>query len=306
MATPQGQRPGLQQDSGDVADKAQRAVQSVEVGGRLLLALAASPGPMTLKDLAAAGGLTPSRAHPYLVSFGRLRLIEQRPDTGRYALGPAALQIGLAGLQQLDPLRVAQPVAEALAARTGHAVALAVWGNFGPTVVRMIDARQPLHVSMRAGSVMSILGTATGRAFAATLPLARVRQALAGALHDPLVDTAIGAPARPRPWGPADESAVLAAQAEWRAHGVTRAQGRPIPGVNAFSAPALDSEGAPAIVVTALGHQDHFPVAWGSATAQAVRDAAAEIAAGLGRPGRPAPTVGQAPAPAPARTKDKH
>ncbi|CAM3375723.1 helix-turn-helix domain-containing protein [Polaromonas hydrogenivorans] len=45
--------------------------------GRLLLALAEQSTPMTLKDLAAQAGLPASRAHPYLVSFGRLRLIEQ-------------------------------------------------------------------------------------------------------------------------------------------------------------------------------------------------------------------------------------
>ena len=47
--------------------------------------------------------------------------------TSVYALGPAALPIGLAALHQLDPIQGAPPVAEALAARTGHAVALAVW-----------------------------------------------------------------------------------------------------------------------------------------------------------------------------------
>ena len=72
-------------------------------------------------------------------------------------LGPAALQLGLTCLHQLDPVRAALPVAQELAASTGYAVALAVWGNFGPTIIRMIDARDPLHVSMRAGTVMSIL-----------------------------------------------------------------------------------------------------------------------------------------------------
>ena len=56
---------------------AQRSVQSVEVAGRLLLALAASRGDLSLKDLAARAGLTPSRAHPYLVSFSRLGMVEQ-------------------------------------------------------------------------------------------------------------------------------------------------------------------------------------------------------------------------------------
>ena len=258
----------------DQDEKGQRAVQSIEVGGRLLLALGASPGPMNLKDLAAQAGLSASRAHPYLVSFCKLRLIEQDAGTGRYALGPAALQVGLACLYQLDPVRVAMPVAEELAAATGHAVALAVWGNFGPTVIRMIEARQPLHVAMRAGTVMSILGTATGRAFAAVMPPERLEQAMAGPLGE------AGLPKQPLLRKHAKELREIVAEVQ--RHGVARAVGKPIPGVNAFSAAALDHEGAPAIVVTALGHQDRFPPDWGSEVAQAVRRAAAEISDRLG------------------------
>lgn len=264
----------MQAAENDQEDKGQRAVQSIEVGGRLLLALAHSTAPMTLKDLAAQARLSASRAHPYLVSFGKLRLIEQDADTGRYALGPAALQLGLTCLAQLDPVRAALPVAQELAASTGYAVALAVWGNFGPTIVRMIDARQPLHVAMRAGTVMSILGTATGRAFAAAMPAERIEQAFAQALGDsPDFATALL---------PDQADALREAQREVQEHGVARAQGRPIPGVNAFSAAAYDHEGSPAVVITALGHQDHFPVAWDSSAADAVRAAAAEISSRLG------------------------
>lgn len=71
------------------------------------------------------------------------------------------------------------------------------------------------------------------------------------------------------------------AVAELRAHGVARAEGKPIPGVNAFSAPAFDHEGRPVIVVAALGRQDRFPADWNS-DAESVRDAAAETSSGLG------------------------
>jgi len=254
----------------------QRAVQSIEVGGRLLLALGAEREPMTLKDLAAAAGLPPARAHPYLVSFGKLRLIVQEPQTGRYALGPAALQIGLTCLHQLDPVRVALPVAEQLAASTGYAVALALWGNFGPTIVRMIEARQPLLVAMRAGTVMSILGTATGRAFAGLLPEARITGAGTAALGD--------APLRPRALSKEESRLLLQTRAELKAHGLVRAEGHPIPGINAFSAPGLDRDGEPVIVITALGHEQDFPIGWGSTPAQAVRAAAEEISRRLGAP----------------------
>ncbi len=262
----------------DPAESAQRAVQSVEVGGRLLLVLGAHPAPMTLKDLSARAGMPPARAHPYLVSFCRLGLIEQDRHTGRYALGPGALQLGLACLHQLDPVRAAEPVAEELAASTGYAVALALWGNFGPTIVRMIEARQPLLVAMRAGTVMSVLGTATGRAFAAVLPVDRITHAIGGALGDP--------PNRPVELSGEQVELLQQARADVRQHGVVRAEGRPIPGVNAFSAAALDHEGEPAIVITALGHQDLFSVAWDSPAARAVRSAAAEISKRLGWAGQ--------------------
>lgn len=264
------------------ADPGQRAVQSVESGGRLLLALAAERGPMGLKDLAHAAGMSAARAHPYLVSFGRLRMVEQDRHSGRYALGPAALQMGLTALHQQDAVRSAETQAEQLALHTGHAVAVAVWGNFGPTVVRMVEARQPLLISMRAGTVMSLLHTATGRAFAASLSPDRLRQALSGP------SGAVGDPAgRPAKLGTGEQAIVEAARKDVRHHGVVRAKGRPIPGVNAFSAPCLDHLGHPAVVITMLDREEQLPVEWAHPSAQALRDAAFEISTRLGWSGAP-------------------
>lgn len=267
-------------DSGGKAEegvgKGQRAVQSVEVGGRLLLALAAHPGPMTLKDLAASAGLPASRAHPYLVSYGRLGLVLQDAANGLYALGPAALQLGLTALHQCEPVRAAGPVAEQLANATGQAVAVAVWGNFGPTVVRMIDSRQPMHVAMRAGTVMSPFGTATGRAFAAVLRPERIMELMAA--------TALGGPPHERIVAGSTQHLALIAEAkdEFARHGCTRAVGRPIPGINAFSTPVFDHDGQAALVLTLLGHQDHVASAWSSPMATAVKQAAAEVSLRLG------------------------
>ena len=261
----------------DAPDAGQRAVQSVEVGGRLLLTLAANRGAMNLKDLAQQAGMTPARAHPYLVSFGRLRLVEQDRHSGRYALGPAALQMGLTALHQQDAVRAAEDMAEQLAQVTGHAVAVSVWGNFGPTVVRMIEARQPLLISMRAGTVMSLLHTATGRAFAAALPPERLAQALAG--HTNAVGDPPSGGHRP---GAEELAIVTAARKDIRLHGVVRAKGRPIPGVNAFSAPCLDHLGEPAVVITALDREGQLWVDWASSTAKALREAAREVSMRLG------------------------
>ena len=270
MTTPQDEEPG------------QRSIQSIEVGGRLLLALADHDGPMSLKDLAAGADLSPSRAHPYLVSFGRLRLIVQDPVSGQYALGPGALRVGLACLHQLDPVRAAEPVIRDLAERTGFAVAIALWGNFGPTIVRMIEARQPLLVAIRAGTVMSVFGTATGRAFAAALPQARLAEVLGGAQRPVGGLSTSRSRSRGASLDAGEKEVIRQARADIARHGLIRASGQPIPGVNAFSAPCLDHDGEPALVVTMLGHARDLLVGWDSGAAAAMRAAVSEISTQLG------------------------
>lgn len=251
--------------------KTQRAVQSVEVGGRILLVLANSPSAMNLKDLSAETGMAPSRAHSYLVSYMRLGLIKQ-DQAGRYDLGPAAMHIGLAFLQRLDPYKEAEPVVQELAEMTGHTVVIAVWGNFGPTVVKLIEAKGPLHISMRMGSVLSIFDTATGRAFASVLAKNKLSQAMGGPVGDLL-----GKQELKKRWQELEQI-----QEDMSKHGMTRVTGSPIPGVNALSAPVFDQEGNPIFVVTITDNQDRLSPKWDSESAKALRNSIKEITRKIG------------------------
>jgi DNA-binding IclR family transcriptional regulator len=47
---------------------------------------------------------------------------------------------------------------------------LSVWGTQGPTIVHVEESSQPIIMTMRIGAVLPILATATGLAFAASLP----------------------------------------------------------------------------------------------------------------------------------------
>lgn len=157
---------------------AQRGIQSIEVGGQLLRALVHHGRPMALKDLAREAEMTAAKAHPYMVSFGRLGLIEQDSTSGHYRLGPLALQLGLIGLQQADPVHIATPLMAPLAEQIGQTVGLAVWGARGATMVHIAEAPSPVHVSLQHGTVFSLTRTASGRLFAAYLPPAEVRRML--------------------------------------------------------------------------------------------------------------------------------
>ncbi|MET0186778.1 MAG: helix-turn-helix domain-containing protein, partial [Achromobacter sp.] len=89
------------------ANDGRRSIQSIEVGCTLLTALVEAATPLSLRDLAQAAGMTSAKAHPYLVSFIRVGLVQQDGVTGQYELGAFALQMGLVSLQRLDPVRAA-------------------------------------------------------------------------------------------------------------------------------------------------------------------------------------------------------
>ncbi len=167
-----------------------RGIQSVEVGGQLLKVLAHTGRRMALKDLAREADMSPAKAHPYLVSFGKLGLIEQDSVSGHYGLGPLALQLGLISLQQVDPVQLANAELPALAQRLGHTVSASVWGARGPTIIRVEEGPTAVYVAMRHGTTASVRHTASGQVFAAYRPREDVAMALAsdgdaGALDDP-------------------------------------------------------------------------------------------------------------------------
>lgn len=248
-----------------------RGIQSVEVGGRLLLALVHLGRPLALKDLAQEAGMAPGKAHPYLVSYGKLGLIEQ-DATGRYGLGPLALQLGLISLQQYDPVRLATPLLVDLAQATGHTAAIALWGNRGPTIVRIEEAPSDVHVHMRPGTVASLRNTATGKVFAAFQSREMVLQALASEGH---------------PVQPAQRSLQPAFEAELaqvRAQGVSLGIDSTLPGISAMAAPVFDVRGRIAMSLTVIGPTVLFDPLPDGPLARTLRSFAQMLSRRLGSP----------------------
>lgn len=149
---------------------AKHGVQSFEVGAGVLRAVVRGQRLMTLKDIAAAADMLPSKAHRYLVSLIRTGLIEQDPLTSRYKLGPFALDIGLVALDRLDRVRLGLSAISDLRDRINETVGLAVWGDHGPVVVRWERPQRPITVNVVTGISLPLLTSASGRIFAAWLP----------------------------------------------------------------------------------------------------------------------------------------
>ncbi|KWR88286.1 IclR family transcriptional regulator [Cupriavidus sp. IDO] len=263
--------------------KLRSGIQSIEVGFKLLQALAASPRAMMLRDLAAAAEMNPAKAHRYLVSFLRLGVVVQDPVGGRYDLGPFALQLGLAGLNRLDPVKKARPILSQLRDEIEQTAGIAVWGNHGPTIVHWEESSHPVTVSLRLGDVMPMLNSATGRLYGAylsrkqTLPL--IERELAARGNDALPDM------------PRSLQEYDAICADVHAHGAARTRGGVLPGINAFSMPVFDANGHLAMALIVLGAQSVFDAEWGGTVDRRVRDIAQQLSSELGYLGAAQPTA---------------
>jgi DNA-binding IclR family transcriptional regulator len=254
----------------------QRGIGSVEVGGQLLRVLTESEGPMMLRDLAAAAGMTAPKAHPYLVSFVRLGLVEQDKASGRYELGALALQMGLACMRRLNPVRIATDAVSELVETINQTVALAVWGNHGPTIVRIEEGADAVHVNMRVGSIMSLLGTATGRVFAAFQPTKMIETFISSGVGKSSVgDASVGR---------LSHQQLKKIVSEIKQRGFERTIESPIPGVSAFSAPVFDHSGSIALVITAIGPAGTFDTSWESSIAEELCKCATTVSTRLGFP----------------------
>lgn len=247
--------------------KTQRGIQSVEVGGRVLLALAQARTPLALSDLASVAQIAPGQAHAYLVSLSRLGLIKRDELSGRYEPGPLSLRLGLLHLENQPAFRAAVPRVAALAEAIGFSVAICIAGPQGPTIVRYEHAGFPLHVNLHVGTVMSLPATSTGRVFCAFLPsdaLGSMWANQSGSTHTAMTP-------------PSESAAFEAALNAIRTRGLESSVDAPSPGISSLSAPVLDGDGRLLLALTVIGSTGAIDVAADGPIARALLTAAHEI-----------------------------
>ena len=223
-------------------DKPRRNIQSIEVGFKLIRALEEAPGPMSLKLLSKRAGMEPSKAHLYLVSFCNLGLVTQE-DTGYYALGAYALQLGLAALNKIDLAHLARKVLHELRDETGEAASLAVHGDKGPVIVAKADGLKDDPLVVRLGRTLRVSNSAAGRIFLAFSDAEAIRR---------IIDAEIER-------GEVTAAMVKKLRHEIAERGYARADALAHAGFSSLAAPVFDHEGRLAGAVTLLGLAANFP-----------------------------------------------
>ena len=274
MARPAGK---VEKNSEQAPAAARRGIQSIEVGFRILDVIRKAGHPLPLKEIADACELTVPNVHYYLVSFQKVGVVQQHADTGHYGLGPYALRLGLAALEQFDVFTTARPIMAEVAAITGHTVFLGVWGNKGPTIVYRVEgARSRPLLELRVGSVLPLLSSALGRNFLAHLPEASTRELLEQEMATARTD---GYGAAGRSYTQKDVQAI---REEVLQHHLSRCRDALLPHFTSLSAPIFDMLGEMKAAITLMGPVGAIDDDLQSDTARLLSEKARSISATAG------------------------
>lgn len=147
-----------------------KGIQSITLGFRLLKAVADCDAPASLKAIATAGEMSPSKARMYLISLIETGLVAQNAETGLYSLGPFALHLGARALQRMEMVEAANDAMRALQRKTKAHVLLCTWSERGIIIVSRTEGVDALPLNFRLGGSHPIASTATGQIFLAFGP----------------------------------------------------------------------------------------------------------------------------------------
>ncbi|MEM1047326.1 MAG: IclR family transcriptional regulator [Pseudomonadota bacterium] len=239
-----------------------KGVQSVDHAFKILRIMEETDRPLAIKELSERCGMPPSKVHHYLVSLVRSGVVRQNSN-GNYDLGTFALHLGLAAIRKLDVIALGSKAAESLRDRSGKPVFIAVWGSQGATIVRYFEGFRPVTVEVRAGLILPVFTSATGKVF---LAWGNQRQVEAVGQEEQQVSAA----------------RIEELRAATRSVGLGRVDGDLLPRIASLSAPVFDRDDNLVLALTTLGWIEEFDTDPSGETATELRTAADRLSRELG------------------------
>jgi DNA-binding IclR family transcriptional regulator len=262
-------RPGRPQTRA-AADAGSRTLLT---GIALLKVVAGIPEPANLTELARRAGMSPSRAYRYLVSLTQTGLVRLDRTSGAYALGPAALELGMTALSRVDAFAIGSEEMRELTAAVGIVSHISVWSANGPMSVRCEQGHLESGFRVREGVTVSLVTTAAGQIF-----LAYADETQIGAiLRRDLDEWNAVAPARTQ----LSVAKLSALRKTIRSAGITAVIGMRNPHVSALSAPVFNRDGL-AMSLTISGITGSFDASLDGEPARRVKESAARVSYRIG------------------------
>lgn len=125
-------------------------------------------------ELARETGLSRGTTHRLLGALESEGLVERRPVSGRYRLGPGMVALGARALRTFGIRDIAHPELEALAERTGETATLEVLSSGKMLILDEVLGAHLIGASPSLGTSWALHATSTGKALLAELGSARI------------------------------------------------------------------------------------------------------------------------------------
>jgi DNA-binding IclR family transcriptional regulator len=197
-------------------------------------------------ELAEKLALSKAVVHRILASLRAKGFVELEGSTRRYALGPAALALGLTYLQGIDVRDRARPFLRELSERTNETATLSVRRGDVRLYVDQVNPPREVRMTVRLGHPYPLHAGSSSKAFLAHLSDEEIDSLLDRVL-EPLTSITI-----------TDAASLRAELKTVRERGYAISFGERQEGAGSVAAPVFDHEGRPAAVISVCGPLERF------------------------------------------------
>ena len=244
-------------------------IQSVDRAARILKVLGRGSARLGVTEIAEQLGLAKGTAYGLLRTLEAQGMVEQDPDTDKYRLGAAMLQLGNAFLDNHELRGRSLLWADSLASRVGEAVRVGVLNGSTVLIVHHVFRPDNSVQILEVGASIPWHACAIGRAIVAYLGEAEVEAMLGHGPFEPLTGRTL-----------VDPAALETALIEVATRGVAIEEQEAIVGEGEIAAPVFDHRGRPVGSIGVVGPVERLHV---EGTSSSLATAVKETARGLSR-----------------------
>jgi len=251
--------------------KSNQTHQSLERGLRIIEAIAAIDGSVTLAEIARKTALPRSTAHHLLRALVEFGYLLQDNDARTYTLAPKLFRLTGRTWTKEQLAEIAMPFLDQLSRRTGEGTSLAVLRDGVVTVIAKREPAGPVRVVQEVGARRPIFCTAVGKALAAWLPEQELDGIISRTIFEKKTAKTITSP-----------TAFRRELARIRATGLAIDNEEHIEGIRCLATSVRDHSGEVRASLCVVGPKNHLPKRRLAEIRRALAAVSADLSARLG------------------------
>ncbi len=229
-------------------DKSTTTITAVERTAEVLRMFARTDAQtLGVTEIAQELGLSKAVVHRILNSLRVTGFIKLDSENRRYALGPTALDVGLAFLRQVDVRDLARPVLRELSDKTGETATLSILSDWHRVYIDQVTPDREVKMTVALGRPFPLYAGSSSKSLLAFLPETEIDDYLEHTDLRPLTDLTI-----------TETDRLRAELAEIRARGFALSLGERQSGAGSVAAPILDHTGHPVAAMSLCGPVERF------------------------------------------------